>query len=179
MMMLTMTTVMMAKDIRTLVVTTNPQMHCQKCENRVITNLANVKGIKSVETSVADQTVTIIYDAKKVSEEDLIAAIDASGFKARRLAEGEVIQKEAHECKNEAEEEVVKKEAHQCKNEGGDHKCKNEGGDHKCKNEGGDHKCKNEGGDHKCKNEGGDHKCKNDGGDHKCKNEAEGGGCKE
>ena len=94
-------TAMTAKDIRTLVVTTNPQMHCKNCENRVVKTFKDVKGVKSVETSVADQTITISYDAKKVSEEDLIAALDGAGFKARRLAEGEVIQKEAHECKGE------------------------------------------------------------------------------
>lgn len=97
-MMLTMTTVMMAKDIRTLVVTTTPQMHCAKCENRVKTNLGNVKGIKSIETSVADQTVTIKYDAKKVSEDGIFQAFEGFGMSVRKVAEGEVIAKEAHEC---------------------------------------------------------------------------------
>ena len=92
-------TAMTAKDIRTLVVTTNPQMHCKNCENRVKNNLKDVKGIKSVETSVADQTVTIQYDAKKTSEEALMAAFDTFGYKVRKLAEGEKIVKEAHECK--------------------------------------------------------------------------------
>jgi copper chaperone CopZ len=92
-------TVMTAKDIRTLVVTTTPQMHCKNCENRVKNNLKPVKGIKSVETSVADQTVTIQYDAKKTSEEALMAAFDTFGYKVRKLAEGEKIVKEAHECK--------------------------------------------------------------------------------
>ena len=104
MMMLTIATVMMAKDIRTLVVTTTPQMHCKNCENRVKTNLAKVKGIKSVETSVADQTVTIQYDAKKVSEEGIINAFAGFKMNARKLAEGEVIAKEPHECKNKTEE---------------------------------------------------------------------------
>jgi copper chaperone CopZ len=101
MVLLMTATIMTAKDIRTVVLTTNPQMHCKNCENRVVKTFKDVKGVKSVETSVADQTITISYDAKKVSEEDLIAALDGAGFKARRLAEGEVIQKEAHECKGE------------------------------------------------------------------------------
>ncbi len=101
MVLLMTATIMTAKDIRTVVLTTNPQMHCKNCENRVVKAFKDVKGVKSVETSVADQTITISYDAKKVSEEDLIAALDGAGFKARRLAEGEVIQKEAHECKGE------------------------------------------------------------------------------
>ena len=102
MLLLVMTaTAMTGKDIRTLVLTTTPQMHCQNCENRVKNNLKNVKGIKAVETSVANQTVTIQYNAKKVSEETLINAFSGFGFTARKLAKGEVIQKEAHECKGE------------------------------------------------------------------------------
>ena len=92
-------TMMFAKDIRTLVLTTNPQMHCPRCEQRVVSNLKDVKGIKSVETSVADQTVTIQYDAKKTSQEKIIGAFEGSGFTVRPLAEGEKIVKEAHECK--------------------------------------------------------------------------------
>ena len=67
--------------------------------NRVKNNLKDVKGIKSVETSVADQTVTIQYDAKKTSEGQLLQAFEGFGFNARKLAEGEKIVKEAHECK--------------------------------------------------------------------------------
>ena len=91
-------TMMFAKDIRTLVLTTTPQMHCARCENRVKAQLKDVKGIKSIETSVAQQTVTIKYDAKKTSDEKIIAAFEGSGFSARQLADGETIVREAHEC---------------------------------------------------------------------------------
>ena len=97
--MMLLLVMMTAKDIRTLVVTTNPQMHCKNCEKRVVNNLKDVKGIKSIETSVADQTVTIQYNAKKTNEEALINAFAAFGMKARKLAEGEKIVKEPHECK--------------------------------------------------------------------------------
>jgi copper chaperone CopZ len=104
MLLLVMTAATMtAKDIRTLVLTTTPQMHCKNCENRVKNNLKTIKGIKAVETSVADQTVTIQYNAKKVSEETLINAFSGFGFTARKLAKGEVIQKEAHECEGDSE----------------------------------------------------------------------------
>jgi copper chaperone CopZ len=96
-------TAMVAKDIRTLVLTTTPQMHCKNCENRVINNLKPLKGIKSVVTSVADQTVTIEYNAKKNTEENIINAFEGFGFKARKLADGEKIVKEAHECKEQSE----------------------------------------------------------------------------
>ena len=34
-----------AKDIKTLVVTTNPQMHCENCENKIKDNIRFEKGI--------------------------------------------------------------------------------------------------------------------------------------
>lgn len=102
MMLMLSANVMMAKDIRTLVVTTTPQMHCKKCENRVVNNLKDVKGIKNIQTSVADQTVTITYNAKKVSEDNLIKTFESFGMKARKLAEGEKVAREAHECKEKA-----------------------------------------------------------------------------
>ena len=97
MMLLMVSTMAMAK-IKTVVLTTNPQMHCVNCENRVKNNLKDVPGIKSVETSVADQTVTIKYNTKKTSEEELIKAFEGFGMKARLLSKGEKIVKEAHEC---------------------------------------------------------------------------------
>ncbi len=101
--LLTTATLMNAKDIRTLVFTTIPQMHCPNCENRVKEGFKDVKGIKTIETSVADQTVTIQYDAKKVNEEKLVNAFEAAGYKVRKLAPGETVKKEAHKCAREGE----------------------------------------------------------------------------
>ena len=51
----------------TLTVTTLPQMHCQNCENKIKSNLRFEKGIKSIETSVPNQTVTVKYNADKTT----------------------------------------------------------------------------------------------------------------
>lgn len=56
-----------AKDIKTVVLTPTPQMHCANCENKVKTNLKYVKGIKSIKTSVEQQTITVQYDAEKTN----------------------------------------------------------------------------------------------------------------
>lgn len=56
-----------AKDIKTVVLTPNPQMHCANCENKVKNNLKYVKGIKSIKTSVENQTITVQYDAEKTT----------------------------------------------------------------------------------------------------------------
>lgn len=61
------TLVAVAKDIKTVVLTPTPQMHCEGCENKVKNNLKFLKGIKSITTSVADQTITVEYDADKTS----------------------------------------------------------------------------------------------------------------
>lgn len=82
-----------------VVFTTQPQMHCPNCENRVKTNLRFEKGVKKIETSVPDQTVTITYDDKKTSPETLIASFKRFGYEARQLKPGETVAKEAHECK--------------------------------------------------------------------------------
>lgn len=69
MMMVAMVT--FAKDIKTVVFTTTPQMHCEACENKIKSNLRFEKGIKSIETSVPDQTVTVLYNAGKTTPEKL------------------------------------------------------------------------------------------------------------
>ena len=83
-MLLTMT-VGFAKDIKTVVVTTTPQMHCESCENKIRGNLRFEKGVKKIETSLEDQTVTIEYDAYKTSVEKLIEAFKKFGYEAQLI----------------------------------------------------------------------------------------------
>nr|WP_233905489.1 heavy-metal-associated domain-containing protein [Segatella copri] len=47
--------------------TTTPQMHCAACENKIKNNLRFEKGIKNIETSVPNQTVTVKYNADKTT----------------------------------------------------------------------------------------------------------------
>ena len=74
-----------AKDIKKLVVTTTPIMYCENCENRVKNGMRFVKGVKKIETSVPNQTVTITYDADKNSEEVIIKSFDKIGYKAEKV----------------------------------------------------------------------------------------------
>ena len=69
MMMVAMVT--FAKDIKTVVFTTTPQMHCAACENKIKSNLRFEKGIKSIETSVPDQTITVQYNTDKTTPKKL------------------------------------------------------------------------------------------------------------
>ncbi len=68
----------------TLVVTTQPQMHCQNCEKKIKSNIRFVKGTKKIETSVEDQKVTIVYDNKKAKYDDYVAAFKKIGYEIKK-----------------------------------------------------------------------------------------------
>ncbi len=79
MMMVAMVT--FAKDIKTV----------------VFTNLRFEKGIKSIETSVPNQTVTVQYNADKTTPEKLQKGFEKFGYKARILKDGEKVKKNTEE----------------------------------------------------------------------------------
>lgn len=73
-----------AKDIKTLKVTTTPQMHCTNCETKIKENIRFEKGVKRIETDIESQTVTITYDADKNTEENIIKSFGKFGYEAKR-----------------------------------------------------------------------------------------------
>ncbi len=79
-----------AKDIRTVVLTTLPEMHCANCEKKIKENIRFEKGVKSIKTDLKTKTVTIEYDADKTNVQNII-----KGFKK--------IKYEASEVKKEKE----------------------------------------------------------------------------
>ena len=106
--MLLMACVVYGKDIKTLVVSTTPQMQCASCEEKIKGNLRFEKGVKNIETSIEEQSVTIQYDAEKTNEETLIKAFDKFGYKAvKKVAEKK--EKAAAEHKDCAKKEVNEK----------------------------------------------------------------------
>lgn len=80
--MLTFAIGMFAKDIKTVVFTTAPQMHCENCENKIKGNLRFEKGIKEITTSVPDQKVTIKYDADKTNPDNIAKGFAKIGYTA-------------------------------------------------------------------------------------------------
>lgn len=84
-------TVAFAKDVKTVVVTPTPQMHCEGCENKIKKNLRFEKGVKDITTDLATQTVTIKYDADKTTVEKLLKAFEKFGYTARELKKGETV----------------------------------------------------------------------------------------
>ena len=66
-------------------------------KNKIKSNLRFEKGIKSIETSVPDQTVTVKYNADKTTPEKLRKGFEKFGYKARILKEGEKVEKNTEE----------------------------------------------------------------------------------
>ena len=74
-----------AKDIKTVVLTTNPEMHCTGCEKKIKDNIRFEKGIKSIKTNLDDKTITIEYDADKTTVEDIIKGFEKIKYEAREV----------------------------------------------------------------------------------------------
>ena len=74
-----------AKDIKTVVLTTNPEIHCANCEKTIKDYIRFEKGIKSIRTNLDDQTITIEYDADKTSVEEIIRGFKKISYEAREV----------------------------------------------------------------------------------------------
>ena len=75
------------KELRELVLTPTPQMHCANCENKIKGNLRFEKGVVKIETSVEDQKVTITYDGKKTDVAKLQAAMKKIGYDTKIVSD--------------------------------------------------------------------------------------------
>ena len=74
-----------AKDIKTVVLTTNPQMHCANCEKKIKENIRFEKGIKSIKTNLNEKTVTIEYDADKTTVSAIIEGFKKIKYEAKEV----------------------------------------------------------------------------------------------
>ncbi len=55
-------------------------MSCSHCEHTVKTAVETLSGVAKVDVSLADKTVTIVYDADMVSKDNFKAAIEDRGY---------------------------------------------------------------------------------------------------
>lgn len=93
-MMLMMSVAVFAKgDVKTVVFTTNPQMHCVNCENKIKGNLRFVKGVKKIVTNVEKQTVAVTFDAEKTTPEKIMAGFKEIGYKVKVIKTATVVEK--------------------------------------------------------------------------------------
>ncbi|MDE6336371.1 MAG: heavy-metal-associated domain-containing protein [Muribaculaceae bacterium] len=68
------TVTLSAKTIKEFVVTTQPQMSCQNCENKIKKNLRFEKGVTNIRTDLQNQLVVVTYDADKTNEANITEA---------------------------------------------------------------------------------------------------------
>ena len=73
------------KDIKTVVFTTNPEMHCESCENKIKGNLRFEKGVKNIITDLKAKTITIEYDADKTNVQNLIKGFRKIKYEATEV----------------------------------------------------------------------------------------------
>ncbi len=76
-----------AKTFKTLRVTTEPQMSCSNCENKIKKNIRFEKGVHEITTDLEGQVVTVVYDADKTNEDNLVKAFDKIKYKATILCD--------------------------------------------------------------------------------------------
>jgi len=76
-----------AKEMRVLVMTPTPKMHCENCENKIKKNLRFEKGVVKIETNVEAQTVTVTYDASKTNTENIQTAMKKIGYDTKVVSD--------------------------------------------------------------------------------------------
>ena len=74
-----------AKDIKTVILTTHPEMHCTGCEQKIKNHIRFEKGIKDIRTNLDDKTVTIEYDADKTNVENIIKRFKKINYEASEV----------------------------------------------------------------------------------------------
>lgn len=82
---LAMAAVCNAKDIKTVVLTTQPEMHCENCEKKIKGNIRFEKGVKSIKTDLNTKTVTIEYDAEKTNVQHIIEGFRKIKYEAKEV----------------------------------------------------------------------------------------------
>ena len=82
-------------DLRVLVLTPTPQLHCASCESKIKNNMRFEKGVKKVETNIEKQEVTITYDPKKNTVEGLQAGMKKIGYDTKVVSDKPVVKKKA------------------------------------------------------------------------------------
>ena len=71
-----------AKDIKTVVLTTTPEIHCTGCEKKIKENIRFEKGVKSIKTNLDNKSITIEYDADKTDVPTIIKGFQKIGYEA-------------------------------------------------------------------------------------------------
>ena len=74
--------VLQAQTIKEVVFTTEPEIHCESCVNKIKNNLRFEKGVKAINPDLNTKLVAIQYDSEKTNPENLIKAFAKIKYKA-------------------------------------------------------------------------------------------------
>ena len=64
-------------------------MHCASCEKTVFDLLQFEKGVKEVKTDLPSNTIKVVFDERKNSQEAIGKVIEKKGYKAEVISEEE------------------------------------------------------------------------------------------
>jgi len=68
------------KELKTVVFQSD--IHCKNCVTKVTENISYLKGVKDLQVSLEDHTITVTFDPKKISENTIMSEIRKLGFTA-------------------------------------------------------------------------------------------------
>ena len=94
-MALAFATACFGKDIKTVVLKTQPEMHCTGCEKKIKDNIRFEKGIKSITTNLDNKTITIEYDADKTNIENIIEGFKKINYEASEVKDASSLKVDA------------------------------------------------------------------------------------
>ena len=83
-----------AQAIKEVVFTTEPDIHCENCVNKIKNNLRFEKGVKAINPDLNTKLVTIQYDSEKTNPENLIKAFARIKYKATVVEPKKEVEKE-------------------------------------------------------------------------------------
>lgn len=63
------------------------ELNCKMCAVSVERELRKLKGVKRYEISLDNEMVTVRFDSKEISVEDIIKAIEKTGYDAEEIKE--------------------------------------------------------------------------------------------
>lgn len=79
-------------------------IHCQACIDKMEANLAYERGVKGLEFSLEDQTVTFLFDPKKTDRQTLAQAMKKIGYEGVEITSCDDSHEQCDDCKDCHEE---------------------------------------------------------------------------
>ena len=89
-----LTVLVQAQTMKEVVFTTEPEIECNNCVNKIKNNLRFEKGVKAINPDLKTKHVTIQYDSEKTNPENLIKAFAKIKYKATVVEPKKEVEKE-------------------------------------------------------------------------------------